>query len=103
LLDNRTSFIAKFFAVLTLGYILNPIDLIPDFVPVLGLLDDLLLVPLLIKLTLAFIPKGLIEEIKLKIDTYQKLPRKWYFAIPIIIIYLIFLVVALKYFKVLNF
>jgi uncharacterized membrane protein YkvA (DUF1232 family) len=87
MLDKRTPIIAKVLAGVTIGYMLSPIDLIPDFVPILGLLDDLILVPILIKLTLHFIPKELINEIKNKIDIGHKLPKKWYFAIPVILIY----------------
>lgn len=47
--DKRTPFLAKFFAAVTVAYLLSPIDLIPDFIPVLGLLDDLVLVPILYK------------------------------------------------------
>ncbi len=43
--DPRTSFLAKLVIVVTLAYALSPIDLIPDFIPILGLLDDLILVP----------------------------------------------------------
>ncbi len=44
--DQRTPAYAKYFAMLVIGYALSPIDLIPDFIPVLGLLDDLILLPL---------------------------------------------------------
>lgn len=45
LFDPRTSLSAKIVAGLTIAYLLSPIDLIPDFIPVLGLLDDLIIVP----------------------------------------------------------
>lgn len=57
LFDSRTPVMAKILAALTVAYLLSPIDLIPDFIPVLGLLDDLIIVPLLIKATLELIPK----------------------------------------------
>ena len=47
----RDSFLARALAALTVGYALSPIDLIPDFIPVLGYLDDLLLLPALVALT----------------------------------------------------
>lgn len=50
--DRRTPFIAKLVIGLTVGYLLSPIDLVPDFIPVLGLLDDLIIVPLLITLSI---------------------------------------------------
>ena len=46
--DKRTPVTAKILIGITVGYLLSPIDLIPDFIPVLGLLDDLIIVPILI-------------------------------------------------------
>ena len=60
--DPRTPRLARLFGLLVAAYALSPIDLIPDFVPVLGLLDDLLLVPLGIWLFLKMVPTGLFEE-----------------------------------------
>lgn len=54
--DPRTPLLAKILAVIVVGYALSPIDLIPDPIPVLGYLDDLLLVPLGIALTIRLIP-----------------------------------------------
>lgn len=45
--DRRTSWLAKLLAFLTVAYALSPVDLIPDFIPVIGYLDDLLILPLL--------------------------------------------------------
>lgn len=99
LFDKRTPILAKAIAVITIGYLLSPIDLIPDFIPILGLLDDLIIVPLLIKLTLKLIPQYIIEDIKTKIDS-QKMPsKKWYFALPIIIIYIGLAWMLYSYFK----
>jgi uncharacterized membrane protein YkvA (DUF1232 family) len=53
---------ARIIALLVAGYALSPIDLIPDFIPVLGLLDDLLIVPLGIALALASIPQPLMAR-----------------------------------------
>jgi len=99
LFDKRTPLIAKIFAGITVGYLLSPIDLIPDFIPILGLLDDLIIVPLLIKFTLTLIPKFIIAEIKNKIDTKQRLNKKWYFALPIILIYLVVIMLIFRIFK----
>jgi len=87
LFDERTPLSAKIIAWLTVGYLLSPIDLIPDFIPILGLLDDLIIVPLLIKATLQLIPKDVITDIKTKIDSKEKLPTKWYYALPILLLY----------------
>ena len=54
--DERTPWYAKLFVAAVVAYAVSPIDLIPDFVPVLGLLDDLLLIPLGVALALRMIP-----------------------------------------------
>ena len=60
--DPGVPFYAKIFAVCVVGYIFSPIDLIPDFIPILGCLDDLILVPLGIKIALSMIPEKVIRE-----------------------------------------
>lgn len=97
LFDSRTPVMAKILAALTVPYLLSPIDLIPDFIPVLGLLDDLIIVPLLIKETLELIPKYVLDDIKSKIDSNQKLPTKWYYALPIVLLYGYLLFVVFRY------
>ncbi len=98
LFDKRTPIIAKIFAGITVGYLLSPIDLIPDFIPVLGLLDDLIIVPILIKFTLTLIPAYIIDDIKSKIDSKERLSKKWYFAVPIILIYLVTIIYIMRKF-----
>lgn len=88
LFDKRTPVLAKIFAAVTVGYLLSPIDLIPDFIPVLGLLDDFFIVPLLIKLTLNLIPKTVIEEIKATSETKQLPKPRWFYALPMIALYI---------------
>ena len=87
LFDKRTPLLAKILALITVGYLLSPIDLIPDFIPVLGILDDLLLVPLLITITLKLIPREIIEEIRKRKDLDISLKKRWYLAIPIVLLY----------------
>lgn len=58
--DIRTPWCAKAIVVLTLAYIISPIDLIPDFIPVIGLLDEVILIPLAYKLVMKLIP----DEVK---------------------------------------
>lgn len=60
--DPRCPWYARIFGLLVTAYALSPIDLIPDFIPVLGLLDDALLIPAGIWLFMKMIPDGLIEE-----------------------------------------
>jgi len=60
--DPRTPLAAKLVMVLVLAYALSPIDLIPDFIPVLSYLDDLLLLPLGIALALRLVPPAVLAE-----------------------------------------
>ncbi len=60
--DPRTPWYAKALAIGVVGYALSPIDLIPDFIPIVGYLDDLLLVPLGIALTLRLVPPYVLAE-----------------------------------------
>ena len=60
--DPRTPFLVRVLAVLVAAYALSPIDLIPDFIPVIGHLDDLLLVPLGLALVVRLTPSGVLES-----------------------------------------
>jgi len=62
--DPRVPWYAKLLAGAVAAYALSPIDLIPDFIPVLGYLDDVIIVPAGILLTVRLIPAGLIEEFR---------------------------------------
>lgn len=66
--DKRTPLIAKLLLGSAIGYLLLPFDIIPDFIPVIGQLDDLVIVPLLVLLALKFIPKYIIEEYKIVLN-----------------------------------
>ena len=60
--DPRTPWYARALALAVAGYALSPIDLIPDFIPVLGLLDDIVLVPLGIFVVIRLIPADVMAE-----------------------------------------
>ena len=62
--DPRTPLVAKLVAAAVAAYALSPIDLIPDFVPVFGYLDDLLIVPLGIAVAVRLVPAGLMAEFR---------------------------------------
>lgn len=64
--DPRVPLPARIFAACVVGYAFSPIDLIPDFIPVLGYLDDLILVPLGITLALKMIPVAVMDECREK-------------------------------------
>ena len=93
--SKDTPLIAKILAVITIAYALSPIDLIPDFIPVLGYLDDLIILPVLVALTIRCIPKDTFERYRKEAaEMWQNgKPKKWYFAIPIVLFWL--LVIAL--------
>lgn len=86
---KETPLLAKILAGITVGYALSPVDLIPDFVPVLGYLDDLVIIPLLLALTVKFIPKDIWEQSKVEADGLwdNGKPKKWYYAIPIVLMW----------------
>ncbi len=64
----ETPLLAKFFLGLAVGYLLMPFDLIPDFIPVLGQLDDVVIVPILLYLALLFIPKQIIQSCREQVN-----------------------------------
>lgn len=86
-----TPIIAKIFAGITVGYALSPIDVVPDFIPVLGYLDDLIILPLLATLAIKFIPHEIMEICKVEAEGMWKdgKPKKWYYAVPIIIFWIL--------------
>jgi len=97
-----TPIMAKVFAGITVVYALSPIDFIPDFIPVLGYLDDIILLPGLIAITIRLIPAELFAECRIQSEGLWDgdKPRKWYYALPIVIIWLliIFLIVRIIWF-----
>lgn len=60
--DPRVPLYARIFAAIVVGYAFSPVDLIPDFIPVLGYLDDLVLVPLGVAITIRMIPAPVLAE-----------------------------------------
>ncbi len=73
--DRRVPWPAKAVAGAVAAYALSPIDLIPDFIPVLGLLDDAILVPLGIALALRLIPAPLIAEFRAAAERLAARPK----------------------------
>lgn len=66
--DPRTPWLARLFCLLVVSYLLSPIDLIPDFIPILGYLDDLVLVPVGIALALRMIPPPVLVDAHQRAD-----------------------------------
>jgi uncharacterized membrane protein YkvA (DUF1232 family) len=67
----RTPWYAKALGVLVVAYALSPIDLIPDFIPVLGFVDDVLLLPGLVWLSIKLLPDGVLAESRQLADKWQ--------------------------------
>ncbi len=95
-----TPFAAKILAALTIAYALSPIDLIPDFIPILGYLDDLLILPAMVWATVKLIPDDIFQQCRQDSDEMWKdgKPKKWYFALPIVLIWLILIWIIAKLF-----
>jgi uncharacterized membrane protein YkvA (DUF1232 family) len=87
--DRRTPWYVKVLAGLVAAYALSPIDLIPDFVPVLGYLDDLVIVPLGILAVVALIPAALMRELRAEADRLDARPRSRAMAVVFVAIWLV--------------
>jgi|GEM_PF-173375 len=87
--DNRTPRLAKVVAITVAAYALSPIDLIPDFIPVLGYLDDLILVPAGIALVVRLIPAPLITEFRVNAKQWTHTDTNWIMGGFIIVLWLI--------------
>jgi uncharacterized membrane protein YkvA (DUF1232 family) len=82
----------KMIIAFTLCYALSPIDLIPDFIPVIGYLDDLIIIPALISLSLRLIPKSVMEEARRKAESEPlELKKNWGVAVIFILIWIVLL------------
>ena len=96
----RTPLAAKILAALVVAYAFSPIDLIPDFIPVLGYLDDLIIVPAGIYLALRMIPEDVIAESRQKADIWlaqnERKPRNYLAAAAIVFVWLLLAYWALR-------
>ncbi len=94
--DPRVPWYAKLLAALVVGYAFCPIDLIPDFIPVLGYLDDLVLVPLGAALALRMIPHPVLVECREKAQAVmsEDRPTNWVAAGVVISIWLLLAALA---------
>jgi len=89
--DPRTPWYAKVFAACIVAYAFSPIDLIPDFIPVLGYLDDVIIVPLGIMLALKMIPAAVMAECRAQADASRpsSKPRNYVGAAVVVAIWLL--------------
>jgi uncharacterized membrane protein YkvA (DUF1232 family) len=87
--DPRTPMLARVLALAVAAYALSPIDLIPDFIPVLGYLDDLLIVPLGLLLVLRLLPPQVLVESREKANALLTRPRSYVAAACMVVIWLL--------------
>jgi uncharacterized membrane protein YkvA (DUF1232 family) len=87
--DPRVPWYAKLVAGGVLAYLFSPIDLIPDFIPVIGFLDDLIVVPLGIALVLKLIPPQVMVECRAQASLEHARPTNWAAAIIIVLVWLL--------------
>lgn len=92
--DPRVPWHAKALVLLTIAYALSPIDLIPDFIPVLGYLDDLIIVPLGIALSLRLIPAEVLAECRARAmgvegrTILRAMPIRWLGLAVVLVVWL---------------
>ncbi|MBZ4654367.1 MAG: hypothetical protein JG781_1708 [Peptococcaceae bacterium] len=96
--DPRIPWYARLFIMFIVAYAFSPLDLIPDFVPILGYLDDLILIPLLITLALKMIPDQVMEEARKKGQALSQKPKNWVGAVIIIGIWGFVAILAIRCF-----
>ena len=95
--EKRTPWYAKVIAAIVVVYALSPIDLIPDFIPLLGYLDDIILLPSLIALCIKCISNDVFEDCRHRAEGMWSSgkPKKWYYAIPFALIWMAVIVLIL--------
>ena len=103
--DQRLTWWKKYFLAVVIGYLFSPIDLIPDFIPIVGYLDDLIIVPVGIYIALKLIPTDILEEAKKKseLEENKSIPIGYKTSIVIIGIWIIGIIIIVYWLlKVFN-
>ena len=95
--ERRTPWYAKIIAAIVVIYALSPIDLIPDFIPVLGYLDDIIILPALIALCVRCIPEDVFSDYRRRAEQMSDDTKKgrWYYAIPFVLIWIALIALVL--------
>lgn len=96
--DPRVPQLAKIVAMVVAAYALSPIDLIPDFIPVLGYLDDLLIVPLGILVAIRLIPSTTLTELRQQAETLESRPVSRVGLMLVFAVWLVLALILLRYF-----
>lgn len=103
--DERVQWYAKIFIACVVAYAFSPIDLIPDFIPILGYLDDVLLVPLGIIISLKLIPENVKVDCEIKAEEMMNKgkPKNWIIGSFILLVWVvIFIWVILKVYQLFS-
>lgn len=95
--DKETPITAKVLAAIIVVYALSPVDLIPDFIPVLGYLDDLIILPALVVITVKLIPSDVMDRCREEAHAFERANRKWFYAIPFVLVWVLILLYLLKH------
>lgn len=103
--DHRTPWYAKAFTACVVAYAFSPIDLIPDFIPILGYLDDLILLPAGIMIALKMIPKDVLSSCKVQAEEMMNngKPKNWVAGSIILFIWSVIIIwIAVIIYRFLN-
>ena len=103
--DERVPWYAKLFTFCVVAYAFSPIDLIPDFIPILGYLDDVIIVPLGIMFALKMIPKNVLSNCEVKAEEMMKngKPKNWIVGSLILLMWSLFILwLIVKVYQLLN-
>ena len=89
--EKQTPWYARILAAIIVVYALSPIDLIPDFIPVLGYIDDLVILPALIACCVKCIPDEVFSRCRKRAEGMWEgsVPTKWYYAIPFALVWIV--------------
>lgn len=99
--NPQTPLLAKGVVFITVAYALSPIDLIPDFIPILGYLDDLILIPILVWITLKLVPDEVMAQSRKQAQEWltlnQSKPKSYFGLSIILVIWLLLIWVCVKH------
>jgi uncharacterized membrane protein YkvA (DUF1232 family) len=99
--DPRTPWYAKIWAALVAGYAFSPIDLIPDFIPIIGYLDDAIIVPLGVLIAIKLIPKDVMADTRIKakdwLEQRKQKPQNKTMAVLIVLLWILLFLVVIRY------
>ena len=97
--DERVPWLAKVFTACVVAYAFSPIDIIPDFIPILGYLDDVILIPIGIMIALRMISKNVLTDCEVKAEEMMKngKPKNWIVGSLIVMIWVLIIIWAIIY------